>query len=318
MEPFSVLISAMLVLFCLCAAAAGNSPDVMTIPADLRNPDVAGGDPGPGKMVLQSLPAYAGTEVSHSLYLPTDWEPGRRHPVIVEYYGNSRRVKGGGGLGYGLSEGKGFLWVVLPYVSEGRKTDMDWWWGDVNATVAYAKQAVPAVCTQWGGDPAAVILVGHSRGAIACNYIGLHDDEIAGLWRAMLPMSHYDDGHVSWGMSPAEQARAVERLRRLGTTPQLICGEHHLPRDHTDGKLMEMIRGGTWTTFESARRELGLVPMTEAEGTRAFVTNNLPRGRHLFVDLPYGNHSPDYVLRDIPERRRMRDWLRNVLRQDGE
>jgi predicted esterase len=78
---------------------------------------------------------------------------------------------------------------VLPYSSPDGKRDMDWWWGDVDATVAYAKQVVPAICRQWGGDPQQVILTGYSRGAISCNHIGLHDDGIAKLWRAINPLS---------------------------------------------------------------------------------------------------------------------------------
>lgn len=313
MTPWSLVCILLAVAVCAGMVRAENHPDLMTVPPDLENPVIASGDPAPGKMVFQSLPAYAGTEVAHTLYLPTDWEKDKRLPVIVEYYGNRRRVKDGGGLGYGLSGGKGFIWVVLPYVSEDHKKDMDWWWGDVKATVAYVKEVVPAICKQWSGDPAAVILVGHSRGAIACNYIGLHDEEIAKLWRAMLPMSHYDDGHIRWGMTPAEQARAAERLRRLGSIPQYICGEHHLAQNHGDGKLMEMIKTRNLTTFEAARKQLGLVPMTETEGTRTFVTKNLPQDRCVFVDLPYGNHTPDYVLRDIPERKAMREWLQKVL-----
>ena len=142
-----------------------------------------------------------------ALYLPVDWAPGKRFPVLIEYRGNGRRVKDGGGLGYGISGGKGFVWAVLPYVSLDHQTDMALWWGDVEATVAYAKLAVPAICRQWAGDPARVILVGHSRGAIACNYIGLHDDHIAKLWRAMISLSHYDDGHAGWGMTPQERRR---------------------------------------------------------------------------------------------------------------
>ena len=106
-----------------------------------------------GKQVLQFLPRYAGTEVAHALYLPTDWSPGKRFPVLIEYRGNNHRVKDRGGLGYGISGGKGFIWAVLPFVSLDHKQDMDWWWGDVGATVAYVKEAVPAICRQWGGDP---------------------------------------------------------------------------------------------------------------------------------------------------------------------
>ena len=96
------------------------------------------------------------------------------------------------------------------------------------------------------GDPAQVILVGHSRGSIACDHIGLHNDEIARLWRAMIPFSHYDDGRSDWGMTSAEQDRAPQRLRRLGSIPQFICGEHRLPQEWRPGKLQEMVKAGQW------------------------------------------------------------------------
>ncbi len=289
--------------------------DILTMPPALENPMLSTGDPAPGKQVLQFLPRYAGTEVAHALYLPTDWSLGKRFPVLIEYRGNKHRVKDRGGLGYGISGGKGFIWAVLPFVSLDHKQDMDWWWGDVGATVAYAKEAVPAVCRQWGGDPAQVILVGHSRGAIACNYIGLHDDQIAKLWRAMIPISHYDDGHVGWGMTSEEQAGCTKRLCRLGSIPQYLCGEYHLPENHTDAKILERVRADRLTTFEAAKQKLRLVPMIDQEGTRKFVTTNYPQGHYTFAALPYVNHTPDYLLRDIPERQQVWDWVQKVLHE---
>jgi hypothetical protein len=290
-------------------------PDILKIPADLENPAITSGEPVPGKTVLQSLPSYAGTEVAHTVYLPSDWEKGKRFPVMIEYLGNKSRVRDNKGIGYALSGGKGFIWVVLPFVSADGKRDMDMWWGDVHATVAYAKAVVPAICRQWGGDPAQVILAGYSRGAIACNYIGLHDDEIAGFWRAIIAVSHYDDGHTAWGMSPAERDRAPERLRRLGKTPQLICGEYS---SRTQGgraaKLPELIQHKNLTTFASAKTELGLEPITELESTRQFITRNHPQGNFTVVNLPWVNHDTTVLHRDTPERRRVRDWLQQVLR----
>lgn len=297
----------------LVAARADNVPDVLTIPPDLDNPVPIDGSPAPGKQVLQSLPAYAGSEVKHALYLPVDWVAGKQYPVIVEYRGNNHWVKEKGGLGYGLSGGSGFIWVVLPYVGIDHKADTNWWWGDLEATVAYAKEAVPAICRQWGGDPARVVLVGHSRGAIACNYVGLHDDDIAGLWRAMIVFSHYDDGHINWGMSGEESGKAADRLRRLKAVPQLVCGEYHLPRNHNDGVLRKILADRKFQTFEEAKKDLGLIPMLDDEGTRKFVVRNHPQGRYTFADFPYGTHSADYVLRNIPERKFMRDWLQDVV-----
>jgi len=312
-----ILITALL-LPPLTALAADESrhPDVLTIPADLENPVITSGEPAPGKMVLQSLPAYAGTEVTHALYLPSDWEKGKRFPVIIEYLGNNIRVRDDRGICHALSGGKGFIWAVLPFVSADGKQDMDWWWGDVKATVAYAKEAVPAICRQWGGDPARVVLVGYSRGAIACNYIGLHDDDIASLWRAVIAASHYDDGHTAWGMTPEEQGRAQERLRRLGRTPQLICGEYSSRSARgSDAGLLGIIKDKHLTTFAAAKEELRLEPLTELEGTRRFVARHHPQGHFTIINLPWVNHGPTVLHRDTPERRQVRDWLQKVLRE---
>jgi hypothetical protein len=263
--------------------------------------------------VLQSLPRYAGTEVAHALYLPTDWSPDKRFPVLVEYLGNSARVRDYRGIGYGLTGGKGFIWVVLPFVSVDGNTDEAWWWGDVAATVAYAKEAVPAICRDWGGDPGEVIIAGYSRGAIACNYIGLHDDEIASLWSASIPVSHYDDAHIPWGMTPEEQSRAKERLLRLGDTPQLVCGEYTAPGYPPPDKLLDHVRSENITEFEEAKSAWDLSPILEVENTRAFIAEHHPSGNFAFIDLPWVNHGAQVVLRDTPERRLVRRWIEQVL-----
>jgi lysophospholipase L1-like esterase len=298
--------------------------DLRSIPKDLENPVISPGAPAPGKAVLQTFPPDEGKEgekgAPYLLYLPTDWKPGERYPVIVEYLGNSAKigdlkenecVKGNG---YGLTEGKGFLWMVLPYVSKDHKGDEAWWWGDVEATVAYAKEAVPTVCRKWGGDPNRVILTGSSRGAIACNYIGLHDDAVAGLWRGLLPISHYDDAHIPWDMTPDEQKLAPERLKRLGATPQLICGEYSvLPQPWSDKGLLQTIQEKKITSFEDAKKELGLIPITDIEGTRKFVATYAPKAHHItFLDFPWINHGLG-SLSDTPARRQIRDWIRKVL-----
>jgi hypothetical protein len=296
---------------------AESPADLTTIPPDLQNPPIVEDTPAPGHMVLQRLPANAGTGLAHALYLPTDWKPGNRYPVLVEYRGNMATVRGGGALGYGLSGGKGFIWAILPFVSPDHSTDLDKWWGDLDATVAYAKEAVPLICSRWGGDPKRVILTGHSRGAIACNYIGLHDDEIARHWCGMIAMSHYDDAHTAWGMTPEEQRRAPERLVRLGQTPQFICGEYQARKlGGTDKKILETVRAQGLSTFAVAREALGLVALTELEGTRRFVAEHHPRGRFTIVDLPYVNHTADLVLRDVPERRQLREWLQRFVAEN--
>ena len=133
-------------------------PDLSTVPPDLETPPMVEGAPGPGRRVRQVAPEYAGTAVHHALYLPVDWKRGGRYPVIVEYAGNGNyrnafgdvstgRVEGSN-LGYGLSGGKGFLWISMPYVNEVEKSNQITWWGDVNATVEYCRRTVKRVCDE--------------------------------------------------------------------------------------------------------------------------------------------------------------------------
>jgi hypothetical protein len=278
-------------LFVGTQTMAENLPDIRSIQPDLVTPPMTVGEPAPGKRVRQVLPEYAGTDVHHALYLPTDWRPGERYPVLVEYAGNGPyRNKHGDtctgkvadcNLGYGLSGGKGFVWVCVPYVSQDRKENQLQWWGDVEATVDYCKKTVRLVCKQYGGDPTKVVLCGFSRGAIACNYLGLHDDEIAGLWCAFVAHSHYD-GVRTWGYPADDRASALGRLRRLKGRPQWLSQE-------------------------------GSVGQTEA-----YLKSTGVEAPFTFVPLPYRNHTDSWVLRDLPERRRLREWLGAVFERKEE
>lgn len=213
-----------LAAFLVCGACGAEAP--------LSVPVMTDGPPGPGRRVRVTPPEYAGADVHHSLYLPADWAPGGRRPVIVEYTGNYFPTSGSTGevkdanLGFGLSAGK-FIWVVLPFVGEDGRSNARTWWGDEAATLAYCKTQVPRICREYGGDPDRVFLCGFSRGAIAVNYIGLHDDAIAGLWRGLLSHDHYDGvkewRNTAWG-SPLEayQSGARARLNRLRGRPVLI------------------------------------------------------------------------------------------------
>jgi hypothetical protein len=195
------------------------------------------GEPTAGKRVQVTPTEYESSQVHHSLYLPVDWTAkkaaaGEKWPVIVEYTGNHFPVAGstgevsGANLGYGISRGK-FIWVVLPFIEPDRSSNAIRWWGDEALTVEYAKCNVPRICKEYGGDSNKVLICGFSRGAIAVNYIGLHDDEIAKLWCGFITHDHYDGvrqwGGTKWG-SPLEayQKAATKRLSRLNGRPVLV------------------------------------------------------------------------------------------------
>lgn len=207
---------------------------------DLVTPEMTEEAPAAGRRVRQVAPEYKDTEVYHALYLPTDWKPGgnAKYPVIVEYTGNKFVECGSTGevkdanLGYGLSGGKGFIWVSMPYVEKGGKTNAVTWWGDKKATVDYCKRNLPRICKQFGGDLKSVFICGFSRGAIGASYIGLADDEIAAFWKGMFTHDHFD-GDRKWGYPESDRPSALVRLARLKGRPVLVGGgANEFLRDH--------------------------------------------------------------------------------------
>jgi len=270
----------------------GNVINLNDLPADLTPPALTEGAPAPGRRVRHVWPEWQGSAVYHALYLPTDWRPGAQYPVIVEYAGNGnyRSASGdvadgtveGSNLGYGISAGKGFIWICLPFVDAAKQQNAPQWWGDVAATVQYCQQSVVRVCQQFGGDSRAVFLAGFSRGAIACNYIGLHDEAIAKLWVGFIAHSHYDGVIETWPYPAADRAAALVRLRRLNGRPVFVSQER---------------------AVTPTRRYL------EATGVRAPFT---------YLELPYPNHTDAWVLRDVPERQQLRDWVRNITGLKGD
>lgn len=274
------------------AASKGADPDLGAVAPDLVIPPITAGAPAAGKRVFYRLPGDAVTVPEMVLYLPDDWTPRKKFPVFVEYAGNgnyqnrygdiSMGRPEGSQLGFGLSGGKGAIWLCLPFLNEAGNGIAITWWGDPphhrpDATVALAKRAVPAICKRFAGDPDRVILCGFSRGSLACNAIGLHDDAIAGLWRGFFCYSHYDGVIERWPYSGADRKSAASRLLRLAGRPQLICQEGSV------------------------------------EATRRYLAASGVAGDFVFLTTGFRNHNDGWMLRPSPARDAARKWLNQVL-----
>lgn len=291
----------------LAALLLAAPPAAFATDGDLKLPSLADGPPAAGRKVAVTPPEYAGTAVHHTLYLPPDWSAdwktrGRSWPVIVEYTGNKALSLGStglvedAGLGFGVSGGR-FIWVVLPYVSNTHTENEARWWGDEKATVAYATTNVSRICAEFGGDPRAVLLCGFSRGAIGVNYLGLHDDDVAGLWCGLISHDHYDGvkewQDTNWG-SPLDKYRAdaADRLRRLKGRPVLVCqnGSTRAIEEYLAGQL------------SSADFTFLAVPVHKIFG-------KFPN------ELAVHPHTDRWLLKDSPERRLVWDWAEEVLQR---
>jgi hypothetical protein len=215
-------------------------------------------------------------------------------PVLVELTGNGGFTNAYGDvcsglpedavLGYGLSSGRGFLWLSLPYLRSDGTALARTWWGDSpghdpSPTLRYARAAIREACHRYGGDSNRVVFCGFSRGAIAGNALGLHDDETSRLWTAFFLYSHYD-GVRTWPFPGSDRVSARARLQRLNNRPQFICGE-----------------GGN------------------SGQTRAYLAEALPGATNLtFHSTGFRNHSDAWTLRPSPARDAARTWLASVTR----
>jgi len=284
---------------CISITSSGQElPDIRTVAADLSVPELQSGPPAAGVRVQATLPAWQETGVYHVLHLPTNWDArGDRLPVLVEWAGNGGYSNAYGDtcdgrpegckLGYGLSAGRDYIWLCLPYVNAAGDALALKWWGDApnydpQPTLAYCRTAIDLVCREYHGDPAKVVLCGFSRGAIACNYLGLHDEPTADLWCGFLAYSHYD-GVRNWPFPDSDRAAARARLQRLAQRPQLICSEGN----------------GTAATREylNSPELSGLVDMHKMT----------------FVDTGFRNHNDAWILRPSAAREVARRWVRETV-----
>ncbi|MFK8113081.1 MAG: hypothetical protein AB8B91_12815 [Rubripirellula sp.] len=262
-----------------------DADDNLVVP-DLVTPEMTTEEPAAGRRVRQVAPEYEGTDVYHALYLPVDWKPGGKYSVIVEYTGNEFPPCGSTGevkdanLGYGLTGGKGFLWVSMPYIKAGGKENTVRWWGDKQATVDYCKTNLPRICQRFGGDLSSVFICGFSRGAIGASYIGLADDEIASLWKGMFTHDHFDGGRT-WGYPESDRDSALARLARLNGRPVLASG------------------GGS--DFMREHPDLAQITFLKPEIAKIFT---IPEGKVI------NRHTDLWMHRDSKYREQARRWLR--------
>ncbi len=262
--------------------------------ADLVTPPMTHEAPAAGKRVWQQAPEYRDTDVYHSLYLPQNWLPGKKYPVLVEYTGNKFSPGQGSGevkdanLGYGISGGTEFIWIVMPFIAIDKNHNAVTWWGDREATIQYCKQNIGRICEEFGGDFDNLLICGFSRGAIATSYIGLADGEIAGLWKAFITHDHFD-GVRKWPYLHSDRQSALHRLSRLQGRPVLVCGQR-----------ATIVR----EDFLAEHLELAEFTFLDISISSIF---NIPEGPYLHSHTDLWMHRPS-IYRD-----HVRRWVRKVI-----
>ncbi len=184
-------------------------------------PPLTDGEPAPGAFVRVVAPGYESTGVYHGVYLPPDWTPGRRYPVIVESpcntYGTFTGKVEDTRLGYHIAGCRNYVWIVLPYIKN--QANLDYGWGELDTNLDYWQTNIPRTLAAVGGDPGAVIVGGFSRGAIGASYVGLANDTLADAWLGFLLHSHAD---VVSNLTPDGGAGSATRMGRIAGRASLL------------------------------------------------------------------------------------------------
>ena len=275
-----------------CFAQLSEMPDIRSVVADLVVPAMVDLEPKTGLRVRRNIEGWNREKVYHSLYLPPEWAAAKKLPVIVEYSGNGgyRDALGDTSsgrpedscFGYGLSNGHDAIWICLPFLNAAGTDVTVKWWGDApnydpNPTLNYLHAAIADTCDHFGGDSSRVILCGFSRGSIACNFLGLYDEETAKLWRAFVPYSHYDGVRI-WPYPNSDAASATLRLKRLNGRPQFICGEKN-----------------------------------QVEDTRRYLGQHASNSNLTFASTGFRNHNDAWILRPSKTREQLQTWLQSIV-----
>lgn len=271
--------------------------DIRDVEPDCHVPPLIEGTPQAGRRVVHRLPGYPDS-VYHTLYLPSNWHKNEKFPMIVELTGNGgyRNTFGDrctglaqdAKLGYGLVSNDRAIWICVPYLNDDGSEVVHKWWGTApeyrpHATIQYLKHSIENACEQFGGDRHRIVLAGFSRGSIACNYLGLNNDDIATYWKGFVCFSHYDGILQAWPYSSDDEASAQLRLHRLQGRPQLIINE-------------------------TANGDQGMLYRVEK-----YLKSTAPDGQFEFLDTGFRNHSDEWVLRPSPARARARHWIDHVF-----
>jgi hypothetical protein len=265
--------------------ATGTAPQWVRPAGRLDLPAMQEGAPAAGRRVRYQLPGDVGSDLYSVLYLPTDWQPDKSYPVIVEYPGNifynTDRCWSTGrpeqcAMGFGMTQGQGAIWVSLPFVDRtaGSIAENGFGSNEGKETADYTIDVVADICDNWGGDNDNLILSGFSRGAIACGYIGLSNDNIAGLWKGFVACQHYDGS--AWNQS--NMASAVQRAPRFS-------GQAIFQIDNSQEKYQ---------------------PVVDATD---------PSVKWTWIKSGLGYHATAMFLDDRPSTLQLRQWFRNITAQ---
>ena len=218
-------------------------------------PPLTDGVPTPGQYIKVVAPEYEGTGVYHGVYLPPDWTPERRYPVIVESpcntYGQFTGKVDDTRMGYHWAGCRDYVWIVMPYILN--DANLNSGWGDTPATLEYWRTNVPRTLAAVGGDPGAVVVTGFSRGALGAGWIGLQDDGIADAWAGFYLHSHADaPGN---GITPDGGANSPTRMMRVAGRSSLVSWGAA-----GDGGMTNSVKGADLLTMLGSPVETFAVP----------------------------------------------------------
>ncbi|AQQ72497.1 hypothetical protein SMSP2_02883 [Limihaloglobus sulfuriphilus] len=268
-------------------------PDTKEYRQFLHLPPMVNKKPAAGCNVKYQFEEFSGTGVYHSVFLPSNWQPGGKYPVIMDIPGNPFEHYWGdissgrpesSPIGYGVSNGKAIC-IGLPCISPDGNSHVRAL-GDVKQTVAYMKKVAVWVSREMGGDPARMILTGYSRGGQGTAFLGRYDDEIADIWLGWL---HYDGFDM-----PLEPHVHMRKYSYNVTEDDYRVDGNIIKRfARIKGRSTFIVNSGYVNLFEAYNKKYGFPCEHVLTGSR--------------------NHNPDWSLMETETLKQARQWYSRTL-----
>ena len=197
-------------------------PDIHHTPHNLSPPPMTDRPPSPeGGSGRSPPPTSAPTCTTHSTCRPTgSLNGGIRHRQVRRQPWKRPGTPEGSNLGYGISGRRGLPLGLPALRGHGATAEHAHLVGRCGGDARLLPEHRRRVCSEYGGDPWAVLLAGFSTAPWPATTLGLHDDAIASL----CPAAHHSRG-AARHRRKVSRVPALNRLNRQIVSITFLRGQ---------------------------------------------------------------------------------------------
>lgn len=241
----------------------------------LTSPEIETGLPRPGHRVRVSIEDYP--DANYDIYLPYNFTNTGKWPVIFEIPcaddAHDATV-----IGFGISEGKDYIWVSVPYIDHDGKIESGAWTLEPSYTEKFWLAVLKDLKNKYPIDDRKIIIAGFSLGGAGVSGFGNWSSEISSKWAAYFSQSHFDGCCLNF------PGNSDERINRIDKRKVLVCaGERDTAKTCSKNAYTKLVSKG--------------VPAT-------------------YIEIVNWDHFPDWTLTNSQSAQQARNWLNTLFTEN--